>query len=46
MPLGYGLGDLPVGEHAQEEVLSLPIYPELEDGQIEKITQAIRNCLK
>jgi len=45
-PLGYKPGDFPVSEQAQEEILSLPIYPELEDGQIEKITQAIRNCLK
>jgi len=41
--LGYKPGDFPESESAQEEVLSLPIYPELVDEQIEKITQAIRS---
>jgi len=45
-PLGYKPGDFPESENAQEEVLSLPIYPELSEEQINKITQAIRSFLK
>ena len=40
-PLGYKLGDLPESEHAQEEVLSLPMYPELSEEQIQRIVKAI-----
>jgi dTDP-4-amino-4,6-dideoxygalactose transaminase len=40
--LGYRKGDLPVAERAAEEVLSLPIYPELEDSQIERIGLALQ----
>jgi dTDP-4-amino-4,6-dideoxygalactose transaminase len=31
--LGYAKGDLPVAERLAEELLSLPMYPGLEDGQ-------------
>lgn len=41
-PLGYKPGDFPQSEHAQEEVLSLPMYPELEDQQIERIVGLIK----
>ena len=44
--LGYKLGDFPESERAQEEVLSLPMYPELSEEQIEKITQAIKGFLR
>jgi len=39
--LGYKLGAFPVSEKAQEQVLSLPIYPELTQGQIEEIAVVI-----
>jgi dTDP-4-amino-4,6-dideoxygalactose transaminase len=39
--LGYKPGDFPESERAQEEVLSLPIYPELSENQIEEVTKAI-----
>jgi len=43
--LGYQPGDLPESERAQEEVLSLPIYPELQDEQVKKIVKQIKyNC--
>lgn len=40
-PLGYKLGDFPESERAQEEVLSLPMYPELGGEQIKRITRLI-----
>jgi dTDP-4-amino-4,6-dideoxygalactose transaminase len=45
-PLGYKTGDFPESESAQEAVLSLPMYPELNEAQIEKIAQEIRNHYK
>lgn len=41
--LDYKLGDLPESERAQKEVLSLPMYPELSEEQIEKIAETIKN---
>lgn len=35
--LGHGAGDFPVSEAAAREVLSLPIYPEMTQGQIEHV---------
>ena len=40
--LGYKKGDFPVAERCQEEVLSLPIYPELTQKQIQAIAQVIK----
>ena len=39
--LNYSLGDLPVTEKAQEEVLSLPMFPELSEAQIDTVAQAV-----
>jgi len=41
-PLGYKPGDFPESEYAQEQVLSLPMYPELSEEQIEEIAKAIK----
>ena len=41
-PLGYRPSDFPRSEQAQEEVLSLPIYPELEDQQIKETVRLIK----
>jgi dTDP-4-amino-4,6-dideoxygalactose transaminase len=41
--LGYKKSDFPVAEEAQEEVLSLPIYPELAQEQAERIAQILEN---
>lgn len=38
--LGYKAGDLPVSEAACREVVSLPIYPELTEGQMETVVSA------
>jgi len=41
--LGYTVGDFLYSEQAQDEVLSLPMYPELEMRQIELIVDKIRD---
>lgn len=41
--LGYTPGSLPMSERAANEVISLPIYPELTDEQIAKVVQCIRS---
>jgi dTDP-4-amino-4,6-dideoxygalactose transaminase len=44
--LGYRDGDFPESEKAQQQVLSLPMYPELEDRHIEKIAKTIKDRSK
>lgn len=39
--LGYKRGDFPITEEICNEILSLPIYPELQDSQIEYISGKI-----
>lgn len=39
--LGYENGDFPITEKFAEEILSLPMYPELTEEQIEYICQAV-----
>jgi dTDP-4-amino-4,6-dideoxygalactose transaminase len=41
--LGYARGDFPVSESLAEEVLSLPIYPELGEQRIRAVAAAIRD---
>ena len=43
--LGHKVGDFPHSEHAANEVLSLPMYPELRDDQIARVTDAISEFL-
>lgn len=40
--LGYKFGDFPHTEKAASEVLSLPMYPELTDAQVEQIVDAVK----
>ena len=40
--LGYKRGDFPQSEQAQEQVLSLPMYPELSEEQIERVVAEIK----
>lgn len=40
--LGYHSGDFPLAETAANQVLSLPMYPELTNEQIEYIAEAVR----
>lgn len=39
--LGHAAGELPESEKASREVLSLPVYPELADGQQDRVVRAI-----
>jgi len=43
--LGYQKGDFPVTEKASKEVLSLPMFPELEASTIQKIVDVIRDVV-
>ena len=41
--LGYRGGDLPESEKAAKEVVSIPIYPELTDEQMDYVIRVIKN---
>ncbi len=43
--LGYKTGDLPESESASNEVMSLPIYPELTENEQEQVVKAISVAL-
>lgn len=44
--LGYRQGDFPVTERVMEEIISLPMFPELKNEQIEYVVENIRNFLR
>jgi dTDP-4-amino-4,6-dideoxygalactose transaminase len=41
--LGYKVGDLPVSEKISQTILSIPIYPEMSDEQVDYVSQTINN---
>ena len=43
--LGMGPGSLPETERAADEVLALPMYPELTDDQIDEVCAVVRGAL-
>ena len=44
--LGHQAGDFPHAERAAQEVLSLPMYPELRNEQIARVVEAVAEFLK
>jgi len=42
---GYGPGDFPVTERAANELLSLPMFAELQNAQIDTVCTAVRDAL-
>lgn len=44
--LGYSKGDFPVAEKMASEILSLPMFPELKESEIEYITEHIKKYFK
>jgi dTDP-4-amino-4,6-dideoxygalactose transaminase len=43
--LGFGRGSFPVAERCAEEFLSLPMYPELTEEQIQHVARSLRQAL-
>jgi len=44
--LGYRVGDFPHAERAAQEVLSLPMYPELRKEQVARVVETVAEFLK
>jgi dTDP-4-amino-4,6-dideoxygalactose transaminase len=44
--LGWRRGSLPITERIADEVLSLPMYPELSDDQLERVVGAVRDFFR
>jgi dTDP-4-amino-4,6-dideoxygalactose transaminase len=43
--LNYQPGQLPVSEQASQEVLSLPMFPELSEEQQDQVIYSLKDCL-
>ncbi len=43
--LGYQKGDFPVSEKQAEEILSLPMFPELTEEQIRYVADSVKECV-
>jgi len=43
---GYQAGDFPESERAAREVLSLPMYPELTEEQIIRVTNTLKEATR
>jgi dTDP-4-amino-4,6-dideoxygalactose transaminase len=45
-PLGYAPGDFPVAERLCAQVLSLPIYPELDEERVRAVADGVKRFYK
>jgi dTDP-4-amino-4,6-dideoxygalactose transaminase len=43
--LGYRKGDFPVSEKVAEEILSLPMFPELTEEQIKYVCESLKEVI-
>jgi dTDP-4-amino-4,6-dideoxygalactose transaminase len=43
--LGYRQGDLPITEKIAREIISLPIYPEITEAQVDRVVEVLREAL-
>jgi len=44
--LGYKTGDFPVAERLAKEMLSLPVFPELKDVEVQKVVKTIQDFFR
>jgi dTDP-4-amino-4,6-dideoxygalactose transaminase len=44
--LGHRAGDFPVAEKASREVLSLPMFPELTEAQIQRVAAVVKDFFR
>jgi len=44
--LGYQRGDFPVAERVQERILSLPLFPEITEAQVDRVAAVLADFLK
>jgi len=42
---GYNAGDFPITERVAKELITLPMYPELTEGQLLEISKALHACV-
>ena len=43
---GYGPGDFPIAEAQYEHEISLPIYPDLSDHEVDRVVEALQDALR
>jgi dTDP-4-amino-4,6-dideoxygalactose transaminase len=43
---GYDKGDFPNAEAAYEGAISLPIYPDMSDGDVERVVHSVKRIVE
>ncbi|MBA3824844.1 MAG: DegT/DnrJ/EryC1/StrS family aminotransferase [Ktedonobacterales bacterium] len=44
--LGYKAGQFPISEQYAQQILSLPLFPELTDGEVERVADAVKSAVR